>query len=171
MNLRTARCYLKQWDVELTLTPPRRYRRPPRDKRWHEYSIHESGHAVAHLALGDEVVHVWVDPTRPGGVGGECQSVTTTDPLARAVTFVAGGVAELLAGHAARPRYSKTDWSRAIALVGQQRIREVESCAKRLLTKNWNAVRAIAQALVDRGELTGTQVRRIFEECQPARVG
>ena len=165
-----ARRYLRQWDLELTLTPPRRRNRPPpRDKRWHEYSLHEAGHAVAHLALGDRVLNVWVDPNRPGRVGGQCRALTDTDARVKAVTSVAGGVAEVLAGHAKKPRYSKTDWSGAVPLVG--RIHEVESCAKRLLLANWNAVQAIAQALEDRGELTGTQVRRIFEDCcQPARA-
>ena len=116
-------------------------------------------------ALGDEVTGLWIDPRRGRGA---CHVLSDPDePLARAVGYVAGSVAVSIAGAGDRPQYNKSDLGRAVRLIGKHRIPEAERHARRLLRKYAGAVNAVAQALVDYGELSGKTVRRIFDD-QPA---
>ena len=53
-----------------------------------------------------------------------------------------------------------------MALIGRHRIHDAESRAGRLLIEQWDAVDAVARALVERAWLNGDDVRRIIGRCQ-----
>ncbi len=134
------------------------------DGRRRPLSIHEAGHCVVDTALGREVTEVWIDPDRLGGIVGACHTRSDGDFVDRGVGFLAGGMAELLEGPASTPQHSPSDLSQAVGVVGRDHIPAVESRARRLLVEHWAAVEDVARVLMEHGEISGPEVRRIFAD-------
>ena len=143
-------------------------------------AYHEAGHAVAALALDRPVMRVSI---RPGGdFLGTCafgKSVfrPSEDWLEReALISLAGLAAEARHTGAYDVASAGRDlhYARKLAIQRAGNERQAERLERRLLAKaehlldqgaNWAAVEAIAQALLEAGEISGRQARHLYEEC------
>lgn len=160
---RLWRMRLAEYDVGLR--PPSSDALPSNTR--YQYALHEAGHAVVYSVLGSVVTKVWSARTiHPGKLGGQCRFLPPADAFMGAVGTVAGGVAEYLAGFTVRPQYYAKEHGQAVSLIGTDRFRKAELEAGRLLVEQFDAVQAITRALVERGELSGDEVRRIIRRCQ-----
>lgn len=143
------------------------------DAEWVRIAYHESAHAnVVTTLLECDVTKLWADPDRPGDVVGRCDFLHDDDlaPFNRATIALAGAVAEYLGGFTARIDYGDNDWKRARAMVAPDRIPAVQRRAVRLLIANWQAVQRVADALIEHGELSGDEVRRLVRQ-HSSKVG
>ena len=143
-------------------------------------AFHESGHAVIHNYFGDDVAEVWIR-----GDSGNCHfKVIATDDssdigLFRAITAcMAGKVAEDRGrGYSddkewrASGDYRKV-WDCALRLNGGDRrgaellLNWQEYRTAKFVEKHWPKIHKLAYALLDRGKLSGREVREIIERTQ-----
>ena len=143
-------------------------------------AFHESGHAVIHNYFGDDVAEIWIK-----GEKGNCHfKVIATDDssdigLFRAITAcMAGKVAEdRVRGFPddkewrASGDYRKV-WDCALRLNGgDSRGAELllnwqEYRTAKFVEKHWRKIHKVAYALLDKGKLSGAEVRRIIEQVR-----
>jgi len=127
-------------------------------ERRRKSAVHEAGHAVAMERLGVPVrrVGLYAQIFWDGGfsvAGAAWPQVRHTDPRIHA----AGPVAERLAFRRFRPEIAEGDFQRirALGVPVQDACAEVET----LLRRHWSSVLAVADALEDRLQITGAEVR------------
>jgi hypothetical protein len=144
-------------------------RNTPRKER-HAFAIHEAGHAVASERMGERTLRLWLVPHRRGHglVGGFTETLYTKragryDPITRAVIALAGHEAERIAFN--RPRHL-LPWGdfHAVRRLGCSMIsiNVAGQHARRLVRKEMCAIRRVARALAERGELSRRQFLRAY---------
>lgn len=126
-------------------------------------AFHESGHVIAAEALGLGIAYASLDARevqldrrrnrRPGP--------SADDHVAR--FLVAGFCAERrFDPRAARQENSAPDFARAVALVGSDRVARLVAEADALMVARWCQVSEVARAMIDRGRLSGDEIRDIL---------
>ena len=120
--------------------------------------FHEAGHAVADVLLGVGVLDVRLDT---GFVGGSC-TPERADSRVQGITSAAGRAAEQLAGFDVNPLSQNyagdyRDAEGARNYYGVAGEATVLRNAKALLTRHWPAVKAVADAVMREGELSGQE--------------
>ena len=135
------------------------------DPEWGKTRFHESGHALVDTYYDHHVVRLTCNPDSGGPLAGQCRfSMAGAEPFNLAVSCLAGSIAEYLAGFTAVIQYDTGDMSKALREVSPGRIPAAQKCAIRLLLDHWAAVRAVADALIEYGELSGDDVRRLVHQ-------
>ena len=132
---------------------------------WMETAFHEGGHGALDTYFGHHVIRLTCNPESGDRLAGQCHFQTVgAKPFNLAVSCLAGSIAEYLAGLTPRIKYDSGDLSKALRQVSAHRIPAAQKCAIRLLLERWRAVRRVADALIEHGELSGDEVRRLVRE-------
>jgi ATP-dependent Zn protease len=151
-------------------------------------AFHEAGHAVMAQLCGHQITRVEIegDAERTGSTSSlryrpdPLEVVDPAMPTAhlerRLLCILAGSTAEAMVGGSPAWDESAPEIGEAVRLA----LRVVGDCAEvlpylerardlvdELLRRHWDAVEIVGQALVDRGELTGSEVRRLVAPYLP----
>jgi hypothetical protein len=140
------------------------------DQKWLITATHEISHAVAYLRFSWRfgTVKIWIADS--GEVLGKVTSAAVDrDPFARAITCLAGPVAEAkLTGIAVADQPgSRTDLEMAraaLAMIDLTPSLDIDAAmplTEGLIDANWHVIREIARELVNRRELDYDTVRRL----------
>jgi ATP-dependent Zn protease len=141
-------------------------------------AFHEAGHAVVGAALGLTIRYASIVPS--DGYAGEVEfEDELTNPEDNLVLSLAGGFAvEMQEGQewvdieVSPTNFYGPDWSDISERVAEladgepdeerRVIYETAEKAGRILSKNWNSVRALAEALMANGHLEGDRIRSLL---------
>lgn len=136
---------------------------------------HEGGHCVAGYLKGYGVESVSIQASDGRWSGAYHRKRGDADPVVHA----AGFAAEILAGISTEPDWEgwgKGDTANLTAYYsGNAHVARFEQeadlqTAKDLLSPAWVAVRAVADALLKRGTLTGPQAEKLIEDALPVHL-
>jgi hypothetical protein len=143
-------------------------------------AYHEAGHAVAATAigLGVKTVSIIPDPTR-----GTIDWVSGGRVTVKRCEYGDRDIIVLFAGGAAQRRHAPTsvrrfsaegDFNKMKMLIDVGRVEDamrkkrqnwLKDETDRLINSQWTAIEAVANRLMQTGELTGTEVSAIFRHC------
>jgi len=141
-------------------------------RRFTNVACHEAAHAVAFLSNGVEVTSVTLRPGRCWQIQGDVSG------FEYAVGCLAGAAAERHAGLPAGPSKldtatAKTALKAAMGDYAAEGWDWATDAAEALVADEWDGIAAVAEALQERGELTGEEAKEIWigERARAARRG
>jgi len=105
--------------------------------------VHEAGHVVAQFLLGERLAGASIIPW-PGHSLGRASSCKPTPEMLK------------------KPSYTDEQKSNDYAMLANLDLSEVEAAAEELLAAHWPLVRRLADALVERKEISGRRCRQIL---------
>jgi hypothetical protein len=135
-------------------------------------SIHEASHCAIYFAYGYKIRYARLTVEGGGWMGVRCYSEKELNGFARLTAIVAGEIGEEeLLGHTER-RETK-DRKKALQIAKkinrEMAVHVVDTArqqARRLVRANADAIRMLAAALLDRGELSGREITELLLQHQ-----